>query len=48
MIDHDNTVKAYSISPSTLGRGHVVMAPDGPVWVSTTKVRLPPLLSEIL
>ncbi|KAG1734326.1 hypothetical protein EDB19DRAFT_1896481 [Suillus lakei] len=32
MIDHDNTVKAYSISPSTLGRGHVLLEPDGPVW----------------
>ncbi|KIJ68908.1 hypothetical protein HYDPIDRAFT_144326 [Hydnomerulius pinastri MD-312] len=32
MIDHDNTVKAYSISPSMLGRGHVLMEPDGPVW----------------
>jgi len=32
MIDHDNTVKAYSVSPSTLGRGHVYMEPDGPVW----------------
>jgi transcription factor C subunit 6 len=32
MIDHDNTVKAYSVSPSTLGRGHVLLEPDGPVW----------------
>lgn len=32
MIDNDNTVKAYSVSPSTLGRGHVLLEPDGPVW----------------
>ncbi|KAG1782384.1 hypothetical protein EV702DRAFT_378896 [Suillus placidus] len=32
MIDHDNTVKAYSASPSTLGRGHILLEPDGPVW----------------
>ncbi|KIK97454.1 hypothetical protein PAXRUDRAFT_10176 [Paxillus rubicundulus Ve08.2h10] len=32
MIDHDNTVKSYSVSPSMLGRGHVLMEPDGPVW----------------
>ena len=33
MIDHDNTVKAYSVSPTMLGRGHILMEPDGPVWV---------------
>jgi transcription factor C subunit 6 len=38
MIDHDNTVKAYSVSPSTLGRGHVLLEPDGPAWVRTTTV----------
>ncbi|KAL4068179.1 hypothetical protein J3A83DRAFT_3825037 [Scleroderma citrinum] len=32
MIDHDNTVKAYSVSPGMLGRGHILMEPDGPVW----------------
>lgn len=32
MIDHDNTVKAYSVSPIMLGRGHILMEPDGPVW----------------
>ncbi|KAI6161423.1 hypothetical protein EDD17DRAFT_1587403 [Pisolithus thermaeus] len=32
MIDHDNTVKAYSVSPTMLGRGHILMEPDGPVW----------------
>ncbi|KAG6370220.1 hypothetical protein JVT61DRAFT_12373 [Boletus reticuloceps] len=36
MIDHDNTVKSYSVSPSMLGRGHVLMEPDGPVWVCPT------------
>lgn len=35
MIDHDNTVKSYSVSPSVLGRGHILMEPDGPVWVSS-------------
>ncbi|KAH0826976.1 hypothetical protein J3R83DRAFT_4635 [Lanmaoa asiatica] len=29
MIDHDNTVKSYSVSPSMLGRGHILMEPDG-------------------
>lgn len=33
MVDHDNTVKSYSVSPSMLGRGHILMEPDGPVWV---------------
>ncbi|KAF9218317.1 hypothetical protein BS17DRAFT_791722 [Gyrodon lividus] len=32
MIDHDNTVKSYSVSPSMLGRGHILMESDGPVW----------------
>ncbi|KAG6332021.1 hypothetical protein ID866_7067 [Astraeus odoratus] len=32
MIDHDSTVKVYSVSPSMLGRGHTLMEPDGPVW----------------
>lgn len=35
MIDHDNTVKSYSVSPSMLGRGHILMEPDGPVWVGS-------------
>jgi hypothetical protein len=48
MIDHDNTVKAYSISPSTLGRGHVFMEPDGPVWVRVANVMLLRLLTETL
>lgn len=33
-MDHENTVKAYSASPSMLGRGHSLMEPQGPVWVS--------------
>ncbi|KAA1469302.1 hypothetical protein DENSPDRAFT_816148 [Dentipellis sp. KUC8613] len=31
-IDHENIVKAYSASPSMLGRGHTLMEPLGPVW----------------
>ncbi|OBZ65716.1 Transcription factor tau subunit sfc6 [Grifola frondosa] len=31
-IDHENIVKAYSVSPSMLGRGHTLLEPDGPVW----------------
>ncbi|KAH9001013.1 hypothetical protein EDB92DRAFT_1811948 [Lactarius akahatsu] len=26
-IDHENTIKSYSVSPSTLGRGHALMDP---------------------
>jgi riboflavin transporter FmnP len=33
-IDHENTVKSYSLSPSTLGRGHALLDPGGPVWVN--------------
>ena len=32
-MDHENTVKAYSASPSMLGRGHSLLEPQGPVWV---------------
>jgi transcription factor C subunit 6 len=32
-IDHENIVKAYSASPSMLGRGHTLLEPQGPVWV---------------
>ena len=39
-IDHENTIKSYSVSPSTLGRGHALMDPSGPVWVS------PPFLDQ--
>lgn len=35
-IDHENAVKAYSISPSMMGRGHLLLEPAGPVWVSRT------------
>jgi len=31
-IDHENIIKSYSVSPSTLGRGHTLMDPGGPVW----------------
>ncbi|KAF9268824.1 hypothetical protein L218DRAFT_533061 [Marasmius fiardii PR-910] len=31
-IDHENIVKAYSASPMMLGRGHLLMEPQGPVW----------------
>ncbi|KAI0373079.1 hypothetical protein BV20DRAFT_990682 [Pilatotrama ljubarskyi] len=31
-IDHENMIKAYSVSPTTLGRGHTVLEPNGPVW----------------
>ncbi|EDR03266.1 uncharacterized protein LACBIDRAFT_307508 [Laccaria bicolor S238N-H82] len=31
-MDHENTVKAYSASPSMLGRGHSLLEPQGPVW----------------
>lgn len=35
--DHENVVKAFSVLPSTLGRGHTLMDPDGPPWVSDVK-----------
>ncbi|KAL0946421.1 hypothetical protein HGRIS_012644 [Hohenbuehelia grisea] len=31
-VDHENIVKGYSISPSMLGRGHILADCDGPVW----------------
>ncbi|CAL1705390.1 unnamed protein product [Somion occarium] len=31
-IDHENTIKAYSLSPSMLGRGHRLLEPEGPIW----------------
>ncbi|KAH9484533.1 Transcription factor tau subunit sfc6 [Psilocybe cubensis] len=31
-MDHENTVKAYSASPSMLGRGHSLFEPLGPIW----------------
>ncbi|KAK7463100.1 hypothetical protein VKT23_007685 [Stygiomarasmius scandens] len=34
-IDHENIVKAYSASPRMLGRGHMLMEPQGPVWSVT-------------
>ena len=32
-IDHESTVKAYSVSPLMLGRGHELLEPSGPIWV---------------
>ncbi|KAI0797510.1 hypothetical protein C8Q75DRAFT_738495 [Abortiporus biennis] len=34
-IDQENTVKAYSLAPTMLGRGHRLLEPDGPVWSVT-------------
>ncbi|KAF7297836.1 Pre-mRNA splicing factor [Mycena kentingensis (nom. inval.)] len=31
-IDHENIVKVFSLSPSMLGRGHILMEPAGPIW----------------
>ncbi|KAI0807842.1 WD40-repeat-containing domain protein [Fomes fomentarius] len=31
-IDHENIIKAYSVSPSMLGRGHTILEPNGPIW----------------
>jgi hypothetical protein len=39
-IDHENTVKAYSASPSMLGRGHLLLEPSGPVWVRINSAQL--------
>ncbi|KAG9226490.1 hypothetical protein CCMSSC00406_0005843 [Pleurotus cornucopiae] len=30
--DHENVVKAFSVLPGTLGRGHTLMDPAGPPW----------------
>ncbi|KAJ8468928.1 hypothetical protein ONZ51_g9335 [Trametes cubensis] len=35
-IDHENMVKAYSVSPSMLGRGHTILEPNGPIWSIAT------------
>lgn len=39
-MDHENTVKAYAASPSMLGRGHTLLEPLGPVWVSSGSFKL--------
>ncbi|KAI1788392.1 hypothetical protein LXA43DRAFT_643457 [Ganoderma leucocontextum] len=31
-IDHENIIKAYSVAPSMLGRGHTLLEPNGPIW----------------
>jgi transcription factor C subunit 6 len=36
-IDHENTIKSYSLSPTTLGRGHALLDPGGPVWVGLSR-----------
>ncbi|KAF9023470.1 hypothetical protein BDZ89DRAFT_1069825 [Hymenopellis radicata] len=42
-IDHENIVKAYSASPSMLGRGHTLLEPGGPVWCISTSDMHPQL-----
>ena len=32
-IDHENIIKAYSVAPSMLGRGHTLLELNGPIWV---------------
>ena len=46
IMDHENTVKAYSASPSMLGRGHSLMEPQGPVWVRQVAREAHPLLKN--
>jgi transcription factor C subunit 6 len=41
-IDHENIIKTFSLSPATLGKGHELFEPAGPVWVSLG------LLSQLL
>lgn len=31
-VDHENMIKAYSLSPTMLGRGHALLEPEGPSW----------------
>ncbi|TBU50277.1 hypothetical protein BD309DRAFT_945783 [Dichomitus squalens] len=31
-IDHENIIKAYSVAPIMLGRGHTLLEPNGPIW----------------
>ena len=31
--DHENLIKNFGLTPSTLGRGHGLLEPSGPVWV---------------
>jgi transcription factor C subunit 6 len=46
-IDHENTIKSYSVSPSTLGRGHALMDPSGPVWVRNLSCSSDVVLDEM-
>lgn len=41
-IDHENIIKAYSLSPSMLGRGQTILEPDGPAWVRIMDVLCSP------
>ncbi|KAF8584107.1 hypothetical protein K439DRAFT_1346874 [Ramaria rubella] len=34
--DHENTIKNFGMSPSTLGRGHAILEPSGPAWSIAT------------
>ncbi|KAI8982792.1 hypothetical protein BD414DRAFT_515960 [Trametes punicea] len=31
-IDHENMIKAFSVTPTMLGRGHTIFEPNGPIW----------------
>ncbi|VDB82779.1 unnamed protein product [Peniophora sp. CBMAI 1063] len=42
-IDHENAVKAYSVSPSMMGRGHLLLEPAGPVWSASASEYHPQL-----
>ena len=32
-IDHENSVKVFSVSPSLLGKGHNLFNANSPTWV---------------
>lgn len=34
-IDHENSVKVFSASPSLLGKGHNLFNANSPTWVRT-------------
>lgn len=33
--DGENIMKAFSIHPTMLGRGHVILESSGPIWVGS-------------
>lgn len=37
-IDNDYSAKSYSMAPSTLGRGNIVVEAGGPIWVMSVSV----------